>query len=140
MLSKREANSNHKGRRLDPGCMGSLKNVLLESIRYSKRKRCELESARTPNLSVEVEDAIVERLDNLEVLSQVAAAGKGIDPEDWEMVMLYAADGLSYGEIAKVFNLPVGTVRSRLHRVRKKIQKLTGSNHQVTVRPSYTRS
>jgi RNA polymerase sigma-70 factor (ECF subfamily) len=36
---------------------------------------------------------------------------------------LYFMDDLSYEEIARVLECPVGTVRSRLHRGRKMLQK-----------------
>ena len=34
------------------------------------------------------------------------------------MVVLYHTEGLSYEEIASVFSLPIGTVKSRLNRAR----------------------
>ena len=39
------------------------------------------------------------------------------------MSTLYFMDDLSYEEIARVLEVPVGTVRSRLHRGRKMLQK-----------------
>jgi RNA polymerase sigma-70 factor (ECF subfamily) len=45
-------------------------------------------------------------------------------PEEYRMVStLYFMDDLSYEEIAGVLQCPVGTVRSRLHRGRKMLQK-----------------
>lgn len=45
-------------------------------------------------------------------------------PEDYRIVStLYFMDDLSYEEIAQVLQCPVGTVRSRLHRGRKMLQK-----------------
>lgn len=45
-------------------------------------------------------------------------------PEDYRIVStLYFMDDLSYEEIAKALECPVGTVRSRLHRGRKMLQK-----------------
>jgi RNA polymerase sigma-70 factor (ECF subfamily) len=45
-------------------------------------------------------------------------------PEDYRVVStLYFMDDLSYEEIARVLECPVGTVRSRLHRGRKMLQK-----------------
>ncbi|KQQ64538.1 RNA polymerase sigma factor [Microbacterium sp. Leaf320] len=42
-------------------------------------------------------------------------------PKDRETLLLYAWQGLSYDQIAEVLSVPVGTVRSRLNRVRKKL-------------------
>jgi len=45
-------------------------------------------------------------------------------PEDYRVVAtLYFADEFSYQEIAEVLDIPVGTVRSRLHRARKLLQR-----------------
>jgi RNA polymerase sigma-70 factor, ECF subfamily len=45
-------------------------------------------------------------------------------PEDYRVVAtLYFMEDLSYEEIARIVECPVGTVRSRLHRGRKMLQK-----------------
>ena len=45
-------------------------------------------------------------------------------PEEYRMVAtLYFIDDLSYQQIAEVLQCPVGTVRSRLHRGRRMLQK-----------------
>ena len=45
-------------------------------------------------------------------------------PEDYRVVnVLYFMDDLSYQEIAEVLECPLGTVRSRLHRGRRMLQK-----------------
>lgn len=42
-------------------------------------------------------------------------------PKDRETLLLYAWQGLGYDEIATVLGVPVGTVRSRLNRVRRRL-------------------
>jgi RNA polymerase sigma-70 factor (ECF subfamily) len=45
-------------------------------------------------------------------------------PEEYRVVsMLYFMEDLSYEEIAQILECPIGTVRSRLHRGRKMLQK-----------------
>src|SRR5206468_10306575 len=45
-------------------------------------------------------------------------------PEDYRVVCtLYFMDDLAYQDIADIVGIPVGTVRSRLHRGRKMLQK-----------------
>jgi RNA polymerase sigma-70 factor (ECF subfamily) len=54
---------------------------------------------------------------------RVAAAIERL-PEEYRVVStLYFIEDFSYQEIARVLNCPVGTVRSRLHRGRKMLQK-----------------
>jgi RNA polymerase sigma-70 factor, ECF subfamily len=63
-----------------------------------------------------------------EVMDRLAAAdvGRALDslPEEFRVACtLYFMDDLSYREIADAVGVPVGTVRSRLHRGRKLLQK-----------------
>ena len=45
-------------------------------------------------------------------------------PEEYRMaVVLSDLEGLSYGEIAEVMGIPVGTVKSRLFRGRRQLQR-----------------
>lgn len=45
-------------------------------------------------------------------------------PEDFrEPLVLFDGEGMSYQEIADLLELPIGTVRSRLNRARKKLQQ-----------------
>ncbi|MGD8786292.1 MAG: sigma-70 family RNA polymerase sigma factor, partial [Phycisphaerales bacterium] len=48
---------------------------------------------------------------------------KGIKAEQNEVIHMRFAAGLSYDEMAKALGIPVGTVRSRLHRGLKAIRK-----------------
>ncbi len=62
---------------------------------------------------------IIERLD----VEQVATALSELPIEFREAAALYFTQDMSYQEIADVLGVPVGTVRSRLHRGRKLLQK-----------------
>jgi RNA polymerase sigma factor (sigma-70 family) len=46
---------------------------------------------------------------------------------DRELVLLVAWAGLSYEQVAQALEIPVGTVRSRLHRVRAKVRRAIDS-------------
>jgi RNA polymerase sigma-70 factor (ECF subfamily) len=54
-----------------------------------------------------------------EVLAGVLA---GLSPADRELVLLVAWAELSYEQAAQALQIPIGTVRSRLHRVRAKVR------------------
>jgi len=48
---------------------------------------------------------------------------QGLDPTDREVLLLKEVEGLSYEAMAEVLDLPVGTVRSRLHRARAELRR-----------------
>lgn len=67
-------------------------------------------------------DPAAELLDKLGTERIVAAIGRL--PEEYRIVAtLYFMEDLTYEEIARALECPVGTVRSRLHRARKMLQK-----------------
>src|SRR5881396_95639 len=64
--------------------------------------------------------ALLNRLDG----EQIATALQGL-PEEYRVVStLYLVEDFSYQEIGAILDIPVGTVRSRLHRGRRILQKL----------------
>ena len=54
---------------------------------------------------------------------QVAAALQALPEEYRAVATMYFLEDFSYQEIAEVLGIPIGTVRSRLHRGRKMLQK-----------------
>ena len=67
-------------------------------------------------------DPAAQLLDQLGTERVVAAIGRL--PDEYRVVAtLYFMEDLSYEEIAQVLACPIGTVRSRLHRGRKMLQK-----------------
>jgi RNA polymerase sigma-70 factor, ECF subfamily len=111
---------------------------ILTNCYYSKRRR---EKSRpvtsdlddTPDLYIYARsgeagfptqgpDPAAELLDALGTERVVAAIRRL--PEEYRIVStLYFMEDLSYEEIARILECPVGTVRSRLHRGRKMLQK-----------------
>ena len=75
--------------------------------------------AAAPGAEGDPAAAILDRLDSERV-------GEALDrlPEEYRVVStLYFMEDFSYQEIGRVLQCPVGTVRSRLHRGRKMLQK-----------------
>lgn len=62
--------------------------------------------------------------DNYEVESSLEWVLKQIDKDLKEIVVLYYYDELSVTEIAKILEIPQGTVKSRLSRAREQIGKI----------------
>jgi RNA polymerase sigma factor (sigma-70 family) len=56
----------------------------------------------------------------------LATALAGISQGDRDVLVLIAWEGLSYDEVAAALAIPVGTVRSRLSRARKKLRTALG--------------
>lgn len=86
-----------------------------------------LASARPDLSTATFEDRVVDADANAELLAAVVQAIDELPDIDREAVLLYAWQELSYAEIAEALEIPVGTVRSRLNRVRATLRELTGS-------------
>lgn len=63
--------------------------------------------------------SFVSKLDTEKIISAIGA----LPVEFREVASLYFVDDLSYQQMAEVLECPVGTVRSRLHRARKLLQR-----------------
>jgi RNA polymerase sigma-70 factor (ECF subfamily) len=64
-------------------------------------------------------------VDMLEV-ADIDAAIRRLPGEQREVLLLVALEQLSYGETARVLEIPVGTVMSRLHRARERVRVMLG--------------
>jgi RNA polymerase sigma-70 factor (ECF subfamily) len=58
-----------------------------------------------------------------EVAGAIESALRRLDPDSREVLWLRDAEDLSYEDIAEVLDVPVGTVRSRLHRARADVRR-----------------
>ncbi|GAA1122149.1 RNA polymerase sigma factor [Microbacterium natoriense] len=67
-----------------------------------------------------LEDAMA-RVDAEREVATLKTRIAALAPKDRETLLLYAWEGLSYDEIAVALDVPVGTVRSRLNRVRRRL-------------------
>jgi RNA polymerase sigma-70 factor (ECF subfamily) len=63
---------------------------------------------------------------------RVAAALAKLNPNDREVLLLYAWAELGYEEIAAALDVPVGTIRSRLSRSRARVVELLSNGAQPT--------
>ena len=76
------------------------------------------------------DDGSVGRLEAQARRRELAAALADLRPRDREILLLHAWAELSDGEIAAALSLPVGTVKSRLHRTRERLRNRLGANGQ----------
>lgn len=64
----------------------------------------------------------IRRLDAQALRAQIASALAALPRGDYEVLTLYCWADLSYEEIAIALEIPSGTVRSRLHRARRRVR------------------
>jgi len=79
-----------------------------------------------------IADQVVRRVAAQGQQRRLAAALAGLSGAEREVLLLLAWGGLSYEEIAEALGVPVGTVRSRLHRARGKVRKVLGDTKRST--------
>jgi len=82
------------------------------------------------------EDEAIAHLDADAHRRALAAALAELRPRDREILLLHAWAELSDSEIAAALSLPVGTVKSRLHRTRERLRNRLDPDGQVAVKTS----
>jgi RNA polymerase sigma-70 factor (ECF subfamily) len=91
-----------------------------------RRKRAVLSVDQTREATgrepIDLGESPGERLERLERQRQVRQAIAGLPEEFRAVVVLREIEGFCYETIAEVLDLPVGTVRSRLHRARAQLR------------------
>jgi len=69
-----------------------------------------------------VGDRAAETVDAAESLSMLVDAMNGLPEAERDTLLLYAWEELSYEDIAEALDVPIGTVRSRLSRARRRLR------------------
>jgi len=72
-------------------------------------------------------DGIAALLDAAELWPRVADAIAALPRGERDALLLYVWEGFSYEQIAAALEVPVGTVRSRLNRARRRLRELYGA-------------
>lgn len=65
--------------------------------------------------------------------SMLAGALGGLSDEDRDVLLLIAWEQLSYEGVAAALEIPVGTVRSRLNRARRKVRQALGGQNPTEI-------
>lgn len=73
------------------------------------------------------------------VTRQLGAALARLSKGDRDVLLLIAWESLTYDEVAQALEIPVGTVRSRLNRARKKVRKALGGVDPTAAREEFNR-
>lgn len=103
-----------------PWLYGVARRVLANHRRGARRRS---------NLVERVRHQMVAALDQVSIAEpasadrwEAAAALRALGPDDRELILLAAWEGLSPAEIAVVLDVPAPTVRTRLHRARRRLE------------------
>jgi RNA polymerase sigma-70 factor (ECF subfamily) len=92
---------------------------LLRRRRRAERRRLRAYGRSGVDRWVVYEDEVAARVDEASVGARLACALAAMRPRERDALLLYALAELSYGEIAVALDVPVGTVRTWLHRARE---------------------
>lgn len=120
-----------------PWLLGIATNLLAHHRRREARHLRALAASRQPEATERFAEATNGRIDAASARSRLVAGLEQLDDYDREALLLYAWGELTYEEIAAVLGIPVGTVRSRLHRARRKLRQALErpSSENVLQRP-----
>jgi RNA polymerase sigma factor (sigma-70 family) len=102
-----------------PWLYGIAGNLLRRHLRHELRELRATARLVDPHVVETPEGRIADRLDARTRVAQLAGALARLSDGDREVLLLTSWAGLSPVEIAQAMGIPAGTVRSRLHRVRR---------------------
>jgi RNA polymerase sigma factor (sigma-70 family) len=107
---------------------------LLRGHRRSEARRLRATSrlSRAASTDDAGEDRVIAAADAEALLPAVADALLDLPDAEREVLLLFAWEGLPYEDIAVALDVPVGTVRSRLNRGRRRIRELL--EHELTAK------
>jgi RNA polymerase sigma factor (sigma-70 family) len=80
--------------------------------------------SKVPIQTVHQDPDPTDRLDAQRLGPQIQAALEGLKPDDRETFCLHVLGELTYQEVGAVLQIPIGTVRSRIHRAREALREL----------------
>ncbi|MFF0753188.1 RNA polymerase sigma factor [Streptomyces sp. NPDC004267] len=115
------------GGSLRPWLLGIATNVVRNTRRAARRHEAAVNRLPREEALPDFADELVGRIDDAERVARLRAALSRLRRPEREVVALCVWSGLDYAAAAEALGVPVGTVRSRLSRARKKLHKYAGS-------------
>jgi RNA polymerase sigma factor (sigma-70 family) len=100
---------------------------LVSKHRRTEGRRLRATGRLSADESPDLIDAVAGVVDATHLWPIVARGIAELPDGERDAMLLYAWEELSYDEIAAALEIPVGTVRSRLNRARKRLRELTGA-------------
>jgi RNA polymerase sigma factor (sigma-70 family) len=115
------------GGSLRPWFLGIATNVARNLRRAARRHDTALARLPKEKEMPDFAEELTSRIDDRERLAQVRTALAALRQTEREVLALCVWSGLGYAEAAEALGVPVGTVRSRLSRARKKLDRLVSA-------------
>jgi RNA polymerase sigma factor (sigma-70 family) len=113
-----------------PWLYGIATNLIAKHRRSEARRlRATAHLAGRRTVPADPAEQAVAAADAQQLWSQVTKAITQLPDDERDVLLLFAWEELSYDDIATALGLPVGTVRSRLNRARRRLRELTASVH-----------
>lgn len=104
-----------------PWLLGIAANLARAELRNERRRRDTLLRLSRERATGSGEDSLPRPAEPRDDLGLQAALAD-LPADERDLLVLFGCVGLSYSEIADALVLPVGTVRSRIHRLRRKLR------------------
>ena len=109
--------------------LGIEANLLRRHWRLERRRLAALARSGVEPDATDQTSRAEERLDANERIRRVLHAVAELGVDDRELLGLVAWERMPHDDVAEVLAIPVGTVRSRLHRIRRRLE-VAVSTHQ----------
>lgn len=106
-----------------PWLLSVTSNVLLNHDRSTRRWRRLLAALPEPEQQSDHADEVLDRFDHSARLQAVYEAMSALSRQERSIIDLCVVEELSAATVAAVLDIPVGTVKSKLHRAREKIRR-----------------
>lgn len=117
-----------------PWLFGIATNLIRRHSRVESRTYRALQRSGAPPGTHDSTLESAERMDAALGVSKLARTLRALPAIDRDTLLLYAWGDLSYEEIARAMDVPIGTVRSRLNRVRRRLSTPATNPSTIEVR------
>lgn len=118
------------GGSLQPWLLGIAVNVSRNMARAGRRYQLAMSRLPPPPLVTDFAEDVAGRLDDTAQLKEVGRALPALRRGEREVIALCVWSELDYATAARALGVPVGTVRSRLSRARRKLSKLVPAGRE----------
>lgn len=115
------------GSRLDSWVYRIIQNQHIDNV----RKESAIKTSSDDEDTLQIEDqGSAQSYENQDMVEKVSGIVEHLPAEQKTVMLLVAVEGHSYADVAALLNVPTGTVMSRLHRARSRIQALLAQRQQ----------